>query len=80
MGVGMNTRIRIAAAYSTLTKTEKRIADDLLTYRDVRHLSLADLSKKLGVGEASIVRFCRKLGYRGYQDFRFSLALDEANE
>lgn len=27
-----------------------------------------------GVGDTSVIRFCRKLGYTGYQEFKLSLA------
>lgn len=40
--------------------------------------SLADLSDYSEVGQASIVRLCRKLGYDGFTDFKLALSADLA--
>lgn len=40
----------------------------------VMYHSLTELSEIAGVGEATILRFCRKLGYKGYQDFKLAVA------
>lgn len=76
----MKTKAIIESLYPTLTKTEKHIADFLL--KDDENLiiseSLSELSSILGFGEATIIRFCRKLNFKGYQELKFSFALDEA--
>lgn len=41
---------------------------------DIIYLSITELSEMTGVGEATILRFCRALGYKGYQEFKLSLA------
>lgn len=76
----MNTKHMIKETYSTFTKTEKRVADYLLNNHEIDYLRLAELANHLKVGEATIIRFCRKLKFKGYQDFKFSIALDEAKE
>ena len=38
------------------------------------YLSITELSDLIGVGEATILRFCRKIGYKGYQDFKLAIA------
>lgn len=40
----------------------------------VMYHSLTELSEIANVGEATILRFCRKLGYKGYQDFKLAVA------
>jgi RpiR family carbohydrate utilization transcriptional regulator len=53
------------------------IADDLLRNSRRRlNLSITELAKRLAVSEATVSRFCRSLGYRGFQDLKFSLAAD----
>lgn len=76
----MKTTALIESLYPTLTKTEKQIADYLLNggKSTITSMSLSELSSALGFGEATIIRFCRKLNYKGFQDMKFSLALDEA--
>lgn len=36
--------------------------------------TITDLSEKANVGETSVIRFCRKLGFKGYQEFKLSVA------
>lgn len=35
---------------------------------------MSPLSEICNVGEATILRFCRKIGYKGYQDFKLAAA------
>ena len=42
------------------------------------YLSITELSELTGVAEATIVRFCHKLDYQGYQDFKLHLSQDIA--
>ncbi len=37
-------------------------------------LSVTDLSEAAGVSEATVLRLCRRLGFKGYSDFRVTLA------
>lgn len=58
-----------------MTNTEKKIADYILNnYEKVLENNISELSEEIGVSEASIVRFCKNLGYQGYQDFRINAA------
>lgn len=41
--------------------------------------TVTDLSEQAGVGETSVIRFCRKLGFRGYHEFKLSIAQDIVN-
>ena len=41
-------------------------------------LSIAQLSQATKAGEATVVRFCRTLGYKGFQDFKMDLAIEMA--
>lgn len=56
------------------TNNENEIADYILKHLDEVHLLSAEsLAKKAFVSKATIVRFCRKLGVKGYRDFQRSL-------
>jgi len=59
----------------SLSEREKRIADFILTdpARAV-HLSMEDLALAANVSISSLVRFVKKLGFKGYQQFRIVLA------
>lgn len=58
-----------------MTNTEKKISEYVLSnYEEVLNRNISELSEYIGVSDASIVRFCRNLGYKGYQDFRINAA------
>ena len=58
-----------------LTKSEQKIAKYILDHREtVLNSSLAVLSDASGTSDASIIRFCRNFGCKGYQDFKIKLA------
>lgn len=62
--------------YNQLTKTEKKIADFLIRNVDrVLFMSITDLAESCGVADASVYRFCRSVGAKGYQDFKMKLSL-----
>jgi RpiR family carbohydrate utilization transcriptional regulator len=68
---------RIVEHYSVLRKSEKKIADHVLQDPDgVIHVPITELARRLDISEASISRFCRSIGYRGYNDFKIGLAKD----
>lgn len=71
----------IDALQNSLTKTEKRIANAILTQpRILSQCSLSEIAKQLDVGEATFIRFCRTLGFKGYTDFKLDLAIELATQ
>lgn len=59
----------------TFTKSENKIYDYILTHPNkVLYHSLTELSEFSGVAEATVLRFFRKLGFKGFQDFKFLFA------
>lgn len=67
---------RIYAAKEIATKTERKIIDNLLSIpaEEIIYLSISDLAARLKVADATLVRFCKKLGYTGFQDFKLHLS------
>lgn len=60
--------------YKSLSKAEKKVADYVQLYPDKTILaSLQTISEKCSVSDASVLRFCRTLGFSGYQDFKAAL-------
>ena len=41
---------------------------------DAQYLSISSLAKACGVAEATIFRFCRSLGFDGYNEMKIALA------
>ena len=55
-----------------LTKNELKACDAILDNTLlVQQLSFTELSEKVGITKASILRFCKKVGYSGYNEFRY---------
>ena len=64
-------RRRLENHLPRLTKSERRIAEHLLTnYEQAAFLSAAELAQLLNVSEATVVRFARAVGYRGFPELR----------
>ena len=62
---------------ATLTKTEQKIADYFLSNRElVGQLPTSELAKNIGVSEASIIRFSRSIGYKGFSDMKNDIYCD----
>ncbi|MTC15570.1 MurR/RpiR family transcriptional regulator [Providencia alcalifaciens] len=58
--------------------TEQRIAQFLLEYRDsLVAMNAAELAQAAGVSSASVIRFARQMGYRGYPEFKVDYLSDE---
>ncbi|AJI95303.1 SIS domain protein [Yersinia ruckeri] len=69
----------LGAMQNSLTRSAQRIAAYILTEpAKVTQLSIADLSSLTQAGEATIIRFCRTLGYKGFHDFKMDLAIEIA--
>ncbi len=75
-----NTLLMIGSIHSSLTKAEKKVADVVLANPEEAVMAtVTDLAEQAGVGETSVIRFCRKLGFRGYHEFKLSIAQHVAN-
>ena len=65
----------ISSQYFQLTNSEKRVADYVLSHqRDVEHLSISEFAQVCNVADATISRFCRRLGASGYNAFKLEVA------
>lgn len=71
----------ISSLYESLTKTEKKIADTILMSPDlVVQCLLSEIAAHLEVGEATFVRFCRSVGFKGFSDFKLELSIELATK
>lgn len=65
----------ISAQYYHLTNAEKRVADYVWSHRiDAQYMSISELAEECSVADATISRFCRRLGLGGYNAFKLELA------
>jgi len=62
----------IHAKRSILTKSELKVCDLLLdNLHSVQEKSLTELADLIGVSKPTILRFCQKLGFGGYNEFKY---------
>lgn len=66
---------RINALKSLATNKERKLIEGLAQINPEKlvYMSITELASLLQVAEATVVRFCKKLGYNGFQDFKLSL-------
>lgn len=70
-----NLSVTMEAYVPNYTKTEKKLYAYIKNHLDtVMYNSLTELAEICAVGEATVLRFCRKIGYTGYQDFKLAAA------
>lgn len=63
--------IKLRFLFPTLSHAEKEIAKILMEKPEVLcESTLAELSRETGTSDATIVRFCRKLGYSGFTEMK----------
>ncbi|WP_448536561.1 MurR/RpiR family transcriptional regulator [Pseudothermotoga sp.] len=62
---------KIQRVYSRLTRSQRKVAEFIIDNPSKITLMSADqLAKASGVGEATVIRFARILGYKGYSDMK----------
>ena len=70
---------RIRVAFDSLNPAERRVANIVLEQPgQVVHLVIAELAGLADVSEGTVVRFCNRVGCRGYQALKLALAADLA--
>ena len=59
-----------------VTKLQRKLIQfmEANSYENIIYFSITEFAAAAGVAEATVLRFCRSLGFNGYQDFKLSLA------
>ena len=66
---------RITESQSSLRKSEAKVASCVLENLDeVIEMRVVDLASKSSVSEPTVIRFCRAIGFDGFQSFKLQLA------
>lgn len=66
---------KINDEYYQLTASEKKTADYVMAHqREAQFMSISELADASGVAEATVSRFSRRLGYKGFNAFKLALA------
>jgi RpiR family carbohydrate utilization transcriptional regulator len=65
---------RIKQHYPLMSAQEKRVADYVLSnISGVLSMPTSEIAKRAGTGTATVVRFCRSIGFSGVSDFKHYL-------
>ena len=63
--------------YEELFAAEKKIADFILEHgSEVVALNVSELAEQSGASDATVIRFCKHLGYKGFYNMKLLLAHD----
>ena len=66
---------RITDNHPALRKSEAKVADFVLAHtNDVINMRIVDLAAQCEVSDPTVIRFCRALGFDGFQSFKLQLA------
>lgn len=80
-GEFMNCLVQIKEAQKSYTSTEKIIAQYILEHtHEILNDSAQQLGEKSQTSAAAVIRFSKKLGYKGFSDLKISLARSSQNE
>ena len=75
MAPSNSVELRIRDAKPTMTRVERAVAEYVEPrLAMVRGMSIKQLAQNSRTSEASVLRFCKTLGYSGYRDFSLSLS------
>jgi DNA-binding MurR/RpiR family transcriptional regulator len=68
---------KILSVYKDLYEAEKKIADYVINQKEkVIEMTVSELAAQSNVSEATIVRFCKKCGMKGFYDLKINIAKD----
>jgi RpiR family transcriptional regulator, carbohydrate utilization regulator len=75
-----NCLSRIRSYYSQFSEKEKKIADFIISYPEkIIHSTISQVADDLDIADATVFRFCKNIGYKGYQAMKISLASELVN-
>jgi len=71
----MSCLLKIQSIRDEMSSNEKKLADYILTNAALlRDYSSQQLANAVGVSQSSVVKFCQKLGYKGYPDIKLAIS------
>jgi DNA-binding MurR/RpiR family transcriptional regulator len=74
-GETRNIILYIKSIFDSLTKSEQKVAEAILNDNEkILYCSITDFAEISGVGDATVLRFCRKIGFKSYQLLKLELA------
>jgi len=73
-------RMRIKSIASTLSQKEQKIANYISDYPEkIIYGTVNEVATELGLADSTVFRFCKRLGYQGFQDMKIAIASEKSN-
>lgn len=72
----MNVQETIRARMNEFTAAEAAFAEYVLLHGDLIFKSITLVTEESGISYGTVIRFCQKLGFSGFQDFKIHLAVE----
>ena len=62
-------QVKLKSTYDSLTKSEKKIANFIMkNFEKTKNMTSYEISNKVNVGQATVIRFSKKLGYASFNE------------
>lgn len=75
MSLNDNVLIKIRDMRESFTPVERLVGDYILeNTEEIPHLSIKELAQSSKTSDASVLRFCKTMGYSGYRNFIVSIS------
>lgn len=69
--------IKLRAEMNNLSISERKVASFIVSGGgDILNMGISDIAQKSGVSDATVVRLCRALGYKGLKELKIAIAGD----
>ena len=72
--------IRFQRLLDEMTTGEKRVGSYFMEHPDAAQKSIGEMVDNSGLGYGTVIRFCQKLGCRGFQEFKVLMARDAISQ
>lgn len=77
----MSVLVKIYHIKNELTDSERIVADYIVNHtNEAPYMSVTSIADATYTSNASVVRFCKKIGYKGFKDFKTDLILSTINQ
>ncbi|GEL67961.1 MurR/RpiR family transcriptional regulator [Marinilactibacillus psychrotolerans] len=74
-------KMRIRSIYRTFSEKEKKLADYITASPEkIIHGTINQIADDTGLADSTVFRFCKRLGYKGFQDMKIALASEQVKE
>jgi len=72
-----NSLGKIRSYYARFSDKEKKIADYIIQNpKHIIHCTITEVAEDLNVADATVFRFCKRIGFKGYQALKIALATE----